>query len=258
MLFGNRILQRGMKGKDITELQMRLAGFRGTIWDGIFGPGTELQVITFKRDYMGETDPDGIVNERMFDALKGFTNEYPINFGKLKCECGRCGGFGQGRFYGKYEKGKIAVEAFYRYEYPGIHKAILHSYRALWFYSLKLYNITPVLTCGYRCWIRNEQKQRTSTNHLGKAIDIDFPLFPGEDKRDDYNRCNTVRGLMVEKGNFQIGWGANNKKAFEPAEIAPTWLHIDVRCFVSSYLNDSYFVKSNQELDSLEINQGEE
>ena len=36
-------LSRGTTGPDVVELQIRLAGFRGTMWDGIFGPGTECR-----------------------------------------------------------------------------------------------------------------------------------------------------------------------------------------------------------------------
>ncbi len=50
MEYGQRILKRGLTGPDVEELQIRLAGFRGTIPDGEFGPGTELQVFQFKRE----------------------------------------------------------------------------------------------------------------------------------------------------------------------------------------------------------------
>lgn len=42
MKIGEKPLQRGDKGANVEELQLRLAGFRGTVWDGDFGPGTEL------------------------------------------------------------------------------------------------------------------------------------------------------------------------------------------------------------------------
>jgi len=43
MEYGDRELKKGTKGLDVRELQIRLAGFRGTMPDGDFGPGTELQ-----------------------------------------------------------------------------------------------------------------------------------------------------------------------------------------------------------------------
>jgi hypothetical protein len=251
MNLGDRILNRGMRGDDVTELQMRLAGFRGTLWDGDFGPGTELQVITFQRDYMRMSAPTGVIDAPTLTALQKFAAAYPIDFLKLQCECGACGGFGQARFKNAYLNDATTSEAFHRYEYPGMHKAILHAYRGLCFYAEGAGIGQPIITCGYRCWIRNEQKGRTTTNHMGKAIDVDFALQSGDDKRDDCNRCNTVRGLLVEKATFQIGWGAANRKALEPAEIAPSWVHMDVRSFEKRYLQDDFFVTSAQMLDAV-------
>jgi hypothetical protein len=56
---------------------------------------------------------------------------------------------------------------------------------------------------------------------------------------------------MVEVGNFQIGWEASNRKSFEPKEIAPTWVHMDVRQFEGKYLDDKFFVKESSELDKI-------
>jgi hypothetical protein len=39
MAFGEKGIQRGDKGADVTELQLKLSGFRGTVRDGFFGPG---------------------------------------------------------------------------------------------------------------------------------------------------------------------------------------------------------------------------
>ena len=253
MKLGDRTLKRGMQGKDVVELQLRLSGFRGTIWDGDFGPGTELQVVSFQRDYMDSANPSGVVDAKVIGALERFADEHKIAFDVLKCVCGQCGGFGKGRFKGKYGSGKPHVEAFHRYEYPGIHKAILHAYRAAWFYAAKAGNPVPVLTSGYRCWIRNKQKRRSTTNHMGKAIDMDFPLQPGEDKRDDCLRCDSVRGVMVEKSVFQIGWGALNRKSLEPSNIAPTWIHMDVRSYELPYLDDVFFVKNAADLDTFNV-----
>lgn len=244
MKLGDRALSKGMAGLDVVELQLRLAGFRGTIWDGAFGPGTELQVNTFQKDFM-QIKPTGIVDPNTITALEKFTKDFPINMDKLKCTCGQCRGFGNSKYKDKIELG---------YEYPGIHKAIIHAYRALWFYGRKAGFGEAIITCGYRCWINNSKNNRTSTNHMGKAIDCDFPLKRGEEKRDDLNRCNSARGLLVEKSNFQIGWLASNVKSLEPSDIAPTWIHMDVRQMAhANYLKDKYFVKSSKDLDSMEI-----
>ncbi len=217
MTLGSEELARGSKGVAVEELQIRLAGFRGTVWDGDYGPGTELQVITFQKLYMGLDSPSGVLDQSVFDALNAFAKKFPVDLEKLKCPCGECDGFGQGRFKGEYRQGKPHIEAFYNYEYSGIHKAILQSYRAAQFHAKAEGFDAPFLTSGYRCHVNNQQKGRKSTNHMGKALDCDFPRKPGEDKRDDGIRCDNFRGLLVEKSNFQIGWGGVEiKKPLSP------------------------------------------
>ncbi len=252
MKFASENLSRGSKGVAVEELQIRLAGFRGTIWDGDFGPGTELQVITFQKEYMEVEDPDGIVGQNVFEALENFSKEFPIDFDKIKCPCGECTGFGQGHFKGEYRK-EPHIEAFHKYEYPGIHKVILQCYRAVLFYAKTEGFDPPFLSSGYRCHIRNQQKSRKSTNHMGKAMDFDFPRKPGEDKKEDSFRCDKFRGIMIEKSNFQIGWHGRNKKSLEPSNIAPTWIHMDVRSFSAKYLQDKFFVATEQELDNNDL-----
>jgi hypothetical protein len=47
---------------------------------------------------------------------------------------------------------------------------------------------------------------------MSRAIDIDFPAQPKKDKRDDGERCDKAKNLLVDKAEFQIGWHGNNKK----------------------------------------------
>jgi hypothetical protein len=245
-------LSRGASGPDVVEIQIRLAGFRGTLWDGRFGPGTELQVIAFQRDYLGNANPNAIVDRATWDGLEKFAAEFPIDFQMLKCPCGRCPGFGNGSNEGVYYPGKAKIEMNYRYEYPGVHKAILNTYRAAQFYGLKAGYGQAVVNSGYRCTINNEQNHRETTNHMGKALDIDFPLRPGEGKREDCERCDSVRGILVEKANCQIGWGAANRKSLEPSDIAPSWVHMDVRSYEMQYLDKSFFVNTAADLDKFD------
>ena len=60
-------LERGSSGAAVVELQLRLAGFRGTLWDGDCGGGTELQVQAFQRDFMGSSAPSGVVDAATVD-----------------------------------------------------------------------------------------------------------------------------------------------------------------------------------------------
>lgn len=247
MEYGERIIQKGLKGPDVVELQIRLAGFRGTVPDGDFGSGTELQVTKFQRDYMKMANPTGLVDHDTMVAIDKFGDDYPVNFNNLKCPCGTCSGFGQGLFKGRYFAGRPKVEAFYRYEYPGIHRMILWAARAIMFYMPEH---RFQVNSSYRCSVNNAQKGRSSTNHHGKAVDLDITLLPGEDKHDDRDKCNVVRAKLVETANAQIGWSATNVKALEPANIAPTWVHYDVRCYEQKYLKDEFFCTTQRDLDN--------
>lgn len=246
MAYGDRELARDSRGADVVELQMRLAGFRGTVPDGDFGPGTELQVVAFQRDRMGLPEPHGRVDDDTFAAIGEFAQDHPIDFSKLMCPCGVCSGFGQGKSKGRYRSGMTKVEAYHRYEYPGIHRMLLWAVRAALFYSSrKGWEIT--ITSGYRCSERNEQQGRTSTNHHGKAIDLD--ILGSGDKREDMRVCDEMRGLLVETANAQVGWAGANRKSLEPSNIAPTWVHYDVRSYGRTYLADAYFVGDLDQLD---------
>jgi hypothetical protein len=244
--YGERELKRECIGPDVAELQTRLAGFRGTVPDGEFGPNTERQVLNFQRDYMGQAIPSGIADRATFIAIDKFADDYPFDFQELKCPCGQCGGFGHKQFKGRY-LGQSKVEALHRYEYPGIHRMLLWAVRAICLY-LPEHSFT--ITSGYRCSINNAVNKRTSTNHHGKAIDIDIVLKAGESKRDDMIKCEAARGRIVATGNAQVRWGAVNCKALEPPEIAPTWIHYDVRCYERKYLTDDVFCTTLEQLDN--------
>jgi len=252
-IFGSKTLAKGAKGPEVAELQLRLAGFQGTVWDGSFGAGTETQVKIFQRDYLKMVNPTGIVEEATFQGLKRFATEFPIDFAKLVCPNCSCPGkgFGQGRFKGQYLPDEPRSERTHKYEYPGFHKAILHAYRAAQLYATQAGYSRLTLVSGYRCWIDNEKHGRTTANHMGKAVDFGFPEESGEAKKS--SRANTMRALMMEKCNFQIAWSNKNQKSLEPANIAPTWVHMDVRCYVPELLDDRFFVKSAEQLDSDEV-----
>jgi hypothetical protein len=247
MAFEDNALKQGDKGAEVVELQMRLAGFRGTVPDGDYGGGTNLQVTSFQRDYMKMKNPTGQADKATLAALKDFAGAFPVDFKLLVCPCGKCGGFGKGQFKGQWSSPNH-VEAYYRYEYPGVHRMILWAYRAAQFYAKDIgWKLT--INSGYRCSIDNMNHGRSSTNHCGKAIDVDI-MNPAS-KMIDMQNCDRMRGLLVEKANAQIGWGAKNRKSLEPREIAPTWVHYDVRSYDPKYLDDSFFVKTAAALDGV-------
>ena len=245
MAYGDAPLKRSDKGPDVVELQMRLAGFRGTIPDGDYGPGTELQVICFQREWMKMAQPSGAADLATLAAIKDFGAQHPVDFALLKCKCGVCPGFGRKKFRDVWHGPKI--EANYDYEYPGIHRMLLWTFRAAKFYAApKGWKLT--INSSYRCSVDNQQHNRTSTNHRGKAIDIDIMNPPS--KLEDMERSNELRAILVERSNAQLGWAATNRKALEPANIAPTWVHLDVRTYDRKYLDDRYFVTDTAQLDS--------
>lgn len=244
MAYGDSPLKRNDKGPEVVELQMRLAGFRGTVPDGDYGPGTELQVTCFQRDWIKMAQPTGSADKATLAAIDDFGAKYPVEFALLKCKCGSCSGFGAKKFKDVWHGPKI--EANYDYEYPGIHRMLLWTYRAAKFYAApKGWKLT--INSAYRCHVDNKQHNRTSTNHRGKAIDIDILDPPS--KLEDRERSNALRTVLVERANAQLGWNAANRKALEPADIAPTWVHLDVRTYDRKYLEDRYFVTNAEQLD---------
>ena len=236
-VYGERVLSKDMEGEDVTELQIRLAGFRGTVPDGEFGSGTELQIQMFQRDFMGMAAPSRVVDGATYRAIDAFADRYPIDFARLKCACRGCAGFGNGKFRGRFVPGSEGREVGNLYEYPGIHRLLLWAVRAAFFYMPE-HRFS--FSSGYRCSIDNEQHGRTTTNHHGKAVDLDIALRPGESKLDDRDKCDAVRGKLVELSNAQVGWGACNRKSLEPSDIAPTWVHYDVREYEPRYLRDDW------------------
>ncbi len=249
MPYGDRTLAKETKGPDVVELQMRLAGFSGASPDGDFGPGTEAQVKQFQRDVMKEAAPSGVADSKVFDAIASFGRAESFDLGGFHCPCGTCSGFGQGRFKGEYRPGKPKQERFHMYEHPGIHRMLLWAYRAARFYARERMNRELIINSAYRCEVNNKQKGRSSTNHMGKAIDIDIPGHTS----DSENRrlADDLRALLGETAKAQVGWGAANRKSLEPANIAPTWCHYDVRSYARKYLEDRYFVKTAAELDGV-------
>lgn len=286
MTFGERTLRINTKGRDVIELQLRLAGFLGTVWDGDFGRKTKEQVIAFQRDFMEMEEPTGIVEADTYKALDEFAEKYPIDFtGKIRCPDKKfpstsglcpCGGFGQQRFKKLYIKNRVLfwsqtgksdyIERRHQYEYPGIHKAVLHTYRAFLFYAEKADTNfkNPKITSGYRCHLNNTKKRkRGSTNHMGKALDFQFEL----PRSKQWVACNKARALLVEKSNCQVRWNFKNRKSLEPGFfkemgrkerpgefVAGTWVHLDVRQYEpDQYLQDHFFVTNKEALDSKEL-----
>lgn len=243
--FGSRILQVNDSGDDVKELQIRLSGFKNAgVPDGVYTTKTKLSVMTFQRDYM-KIPPSGIVDRQTFDATQSFGSQFPIfsRYPNLRCPCNdpACqvtnGGYGHNDNLG-YRNGKPAIEAYNRKEYLGVHRMLLWACRAIIFYNPQY---TWSINSGFRCRSDNLLRGRQSTNHMGKAVDLDCGNEP---------ESNASRRKIVERCLAQIGWNSSNKKALEPGYIAPTWVHIDVRTLDSDYLEPEFFVTNDTSLNN--------
>lgn len=246
-----KVLRKGDRGTIIEELNIRLAGFGGSVPKDEFDSETERCVKQFQADWMKSSSPDGIVDLVVAKALDEFSTKHALKFDALKCDCGKCGGFGKGQFKGEYNN-NTKVESRHKYEYPGFHRSLAWGFKGALFYlekeSLKL----RAISCGYRCWINNQNHKRTSTNHMGKAIDFTLDTtVAGVVKAGGKTECNNARSLIVSKLHAQIRWASRDKFSLEPGDpiskgefVSPTWVHMDVREFDSKYLADKFFSKS--------------
>ncbi|MCH5287280.1 MAG: peptidoglycan-binding protein [Christensenellaceae bacterium] len=72
-------IRRGHTGDQVKNLQMLLNATMGThlTLDGIFGSGTEDAVEDFQRNYMGDSNPDGIVGKNTKQALWSACDIWP-------------------------------------------------------------------------------------------------------------------------------------------------------------------------------------
>lgn len=150
-------------------------------------------------------------------------------------------------------------ELFYAYEYPGMHRSLMWGFRALLFYLEK--DATSFafwqISSGYRCRNNSEYRSGKTTNHMGKAIDIQFSHngtnITGKNQAN-VDLITELRDAIYKKLGVEpkSGWGApQNRLAFEPIGLKPgqtsSWLHMDVRTFQRinpSYLADEFFANT--------------
>lgn len=176
---------------------------------------------------------------------------------QMFCPCGKCDGFGKNRHNNMYYNEKLKKEATHRYEYPGIHRSLLFALKAVIFYLKKeksVYSFRKIAS-GYRCYDRNIQKKRQSTNHKGKALDIHF------NKNDIRTKsCDDMDILRKDIFNKYLGakwdWkvGQNNIFNLESSSIGATsWVHYDVREFDHNFLKDEYFCKDSETLNGVTL-----
>ncbi|UHO39631.1 hypothetical protein H5J24_06005 [Chryseobacterium capnotolerans] len=235
----------------IREINIRLAGFGGNVPTDKFTDRTERMIKQFQRDYM-KVPETGKVCGNVLKAIDEFQSKFTIDFTEIKCKCKKCTGFGDGSNKGKYLKDKI--EAYHRYEYPGIHRSLLSSIRAVKFYLKKdgRFSFNKV-NSGYRCRFHEEYLKKPTTNHMGKALDLHFNDKNGRTKKT--SDMETIREDIFHKYlGAKWDWKEKNIFNLESTEKgAKTWVHYDVREFDQSFLEDKFFVKTLQGLNGKSI-----
>lgn len=249
---GKGCIKKDDENKLVQEINIRLAGFGGNVPTKKFTDRTVDMVKQFQKDYM-EIEPTGTICGDTLEAIDEFEEKYPIKFDELKCDCGVCSGFGQGKYSSEKQKSTI-LEKRRKYEYPGIHRSLLWSYKAMMFYLSKKeggkFSINKI-SSGYRCHEDNKQHGRSSTNHMGKAIDIHFNK-DGKRTRELLDVEKIRDKVIIPTNNAQISWGSKNKFSLEPSRnaswVATTWIHMDVRQFDLEYLKDEFFANTEAKI----------
>jgi GH24 family phage-related lysozyme (muramidase)/LysM repeat protein len=245
----------GDTGPLVEEINIRLMGFGRTIKPpaefDVFTENTEKAVKQFQRDYMGVPET-GKVCGAVLLAMDDFKAKHPISWAGMSCPCGLCTGWGHG-YTDSAAVGKTHGKKHVPYEgieHPGMHRAVIWTFRAAKFYTevkdKALGYKFAGLSSGYRCWHRNIQTDRTSTNHMGKALDLQFKK-DGEIVRHSLLE-NLKTKVFVNRMGAAPNWTAN-KVSLEPISIAPGWVHCDVREFDPRYLKNRFFSKTKEGAD---------
>jgi len=277
-------IKKGDKSELIREINIRLAGFGGNVPTDEFTDRTEKMVKQFQRDYM-KVPETGKVCGNVIRAIDEFSKKFDISadlWNQLKCSCStkgkkatskllmfeevnNCKGFGDGAGKNKY-KNDVKNEAHHKYEYPGIHRSLLFGFKALQFYfsKQKSYKIDS-FSSGYRCRFKNY----TTTNHQGKAIDIQFSKgnwqIRGAQKKN-LIELRTIRDdIFIKYLGAQKEWPNSNLFSIEPIDLLYSksgalrydhtfsWIHMDVRKFDAIYLQDKYFCENLTDLNGKNI-----
>lgn len=251
-------IKKGDKSELIREINIRLAGFGGNVPTDEFTDRTEKMIKQFQRDYM-KVPETGKVCGNVLRAIDDFQNKYAIHFEDTKCKCGKCKGFGNGKFSDQKQDSKI-LELARKYEYPGMHRSLLWAVKASIFYASIIekdlkYSINCIFS-SYRCHEDNKIHKRSSTNHMGKAVDLHINKN-GIRTRNVSNVDEIRQKVFVKHLGSQIRWDKKNMFSLEPGVnpkykgefLATTWIHLDVRQFELKYLEDKFFVKSLSDLN---------
>ena len=276
-------IKKGDKNELIREINIRLAGFGGNVPTDEFTDRTEKMIKQFQRDYM-QVPETGKVCGNVLKAIDEFSLNFDLSgtvWSDLDCSCttkgsnvtsslriiseiNNCKGWGDGTGKGTYKIGN--AEKDHKYEYPGIHRSLLFGFKAVLFYLSKhpTYRFRK-MSSGYRCRFKNYM----TTNHQGKAIDIQFKDTGdiGGTLQSNIPKLKKIReDIFYKYLNAKTNWvNGTNNFCLEPIALiykpngkidqnyTYSWIHFDVREFESIYLEDKYFCKNKDGLNGTSI-----
>ena len=250
-------IKLGDKGDLVEEINIRLTGFGGTISPpkalNEFTSQTENAVKRFQKDYMGVAETGKVCGPEL-RAIDDFMSKYPVNISSMKCDCGKCDGFGNAKV-GSYNLGPPkGVVAFF--ENTGINRRLFWAFRAVLFYLIKdkeLEYSFYKISSGYRCSYHNakyrngtivdKEKKKTSTNHMGDALDVQF-VKGNSTVRCQGNHVDIIREkIFIDRLDASNEWPEPiNAIRLEPASAGATsWVHFDFTRFDKKYKEDRFY-----------------
>ncbi|MCG8210912.1 peptidoglycan-binding protein [Tenacibaculum finnmarkense] len=273
---GKNCIRLGAESKLIQEINIRLAGFGGNVPTKKFTPRTVTMIKQFQKDYM-EIEPTGNICGDTLKAIDEFSEKFDVSstvWGQLDCSCtgkgtkkhnklnnkeeqNNCNGWGDKSGKNTY-KSSIHTEAMHKYEYPGIHRSLLFGLKTLLFYMSKQSDYEfGHISSGYRCRF----KQYKTTNHQGKAIDIQFNKgswkIRGKQNKNLAELKEIKKIIFTKKFNAKTNWTNVNHFSLEPIGMSNgntwSWIHMDVRKFNSDFLKDEFFCKDKSSLNGRKI-----
>ncbi|WP_419868510.1 glycosyl hydrolase 108 family protein [Chryseobacterium sp. CT-SW4] len=262
-------IKKGDKNELIREINIRLAGFGGNIPTDEFTDRTEKMIKQFQRDFM-KVEETGKICGNVLRAIDDFSKTFDISnnvWGQLGCSCGTKGREVVSKLRGIKELNKCEKfgdgtgsntepEKFNKYEYPGIHRSLLFGLKAILFYLSKQNTYSfGLVSSGYRCRFKNFK----TTNHQGKAIDIQFNKGDWKIRGRLYKNITELKSIReeilykylnaktswIERNNFSLEpIGLNSDNTIIDSNHTYSWIHMDVREFDKIYLDDKYFCKN--------------
>jgi len=187
-------------------------------------------------------------------------------FKQLKCDCGKCDGFGNGRLNYNFtvrvfnkKKNRYEDQTATANERPGIHRGAIWILRAAMFYSSTIetglhYSFRGI-NSGYRCVDNNLKHQRPTINHMGMALDLGFSkngVAMTKYTKDVDKEMDSIRAkIFVPHIGATVGAGRHDNKIWleSSSDGALSWVHFDVRSWKKEYLTDDFFVQSVDDAD---------